>query len=132
MTAKGISYLYDGHNRRALEVTALATGDSVSGVSRGKQIGSIIKKDGSTKASTIKAKAESVGFTSQQSSNDPLKLVDETGTARVTIKGGSDRAPGSAAPHVELKDSNGQRVSPSGSPVTRKSPENHTQIENDL
>ena len=116
----------------ALEVTAVATGDSVSGVSRGKQIGSIIKKDGSTKASTIKAKAESVGFTSQQSSNGPLKLVDETGTPRVTIKGGSDRAPGSAAPHVELKDSNGQRVSPSGSPVTRKSPENHTQIENDL
>ncbi|MCL1145356.1 hypothetical protein L2747_04905 [Shewanella marinintestina] len=119
----------------ALEVTALATGDSVSGVSgisRGKQVGSIIKKDGSTKASTIKAKAESVGFTPQQSSNGPLKLVDEAGTPRVTIKGGSDRAPGSAAPHVELKDSNGQRVSPSGSPVTRRSPENHTPIENDL
>ena len=59
-------------------------------------------------------------------------MVDENGVARVTIKGGSQRAPDSASPHVELKDSNDQRVSPSGKPVTRKSPENHTPIDFDL
>lgn len=42
-------------------------------------------------------------------------MVDENGVARVTIKGGSQRAPGSAGPHVELKTSSGQRVNPAGS-----------------
>tara|TARA_B100001094_G_C17537815_1_gene487671 strand:- start:179 stop:367 length:189 start_codon:yes stop_codon:yes gene_type:complete len=59
-------------------------------------------------------------------------MIDENGVARVTIKGGSERAPGSFNPHAELKDSSRQRVSPSGNPVTRKSPENHTPIINDL
>ncbi|CAG9000316.1 MAG: hypothetical protein CENE_02311 [Candidatus Celerinatantimonas neptuna] len=92
----------------------------------------MIKTDGSTTASTIKAKAESVGFKSTQTANGPLKMVDENGVARVTIKGGSQRAPGSAGPHVELKTSSGQRVNPAGNPVTRKSPENHTPIDFDL
>ncbi|MCK6265884.1 hypothetical protein KP803_21745 [Vibrio sp. ZSDE26] len=52
--------------------------------------------------------------------------------ARVTIKGGSQRTPGSDGPHVELKTSSGQRVSPAGEPVTRMSPENHTPIDFDL
>ncbi len=99
---------------------------------RGKQIGNMIKRNGSTKASDIKAKAEKLGFKPSQSKNGPLKMKDENGVDRVTIKGGSDRAPGSKNPHVELKDSNGQRVSPEGKPVARKSPENHTPIKNDL
>ena len=92
----------------------------------------MIKPDGSTKASDIKAKAESVGFKPTQSANGPLKMIDENDVARVTIKGGSQRAPGSAGSHVELKTSSGQRVNPAGNPVTRKSPENHTPIDFDL
>lgn len=99
---------------------------------RGQQVGSIINKDGSTTASAIKEKAESLGFKPVQTEGGPLKLVDENGVARVTIKGGSQRTPGSANPHVELKDSNGQRVNPAGESVTRKSPENHTPIVNNL
>ncbi|GBL01770.1 hypothetical protein VH1709_contig00077-0079 [Vibrio harveyi] len=99
---------------------------------RGQQVGSMIKTDGSTTASAIKAKAESVGFKSTQTANGPLKMVDENGVARVTIKGGSQRAPGSAGPHVELKTSSGQRVNPAGNQVTRKSSENHTPIDFDL
>ena len=101
-------------------------------VGRGQQVGQMIKSDGSTKASDIKAKAESVGFKPTQSANGPLKMVDENGTARVTIKGGSERTPGSEGPHVELKDSSGQRVNPAGEAVTRSSPGNHTPITNDL
>jgi RHS repeat-associated protein len=111
---------------------AAVTATVATQVGRGKQVGSSIKTDGSTTASSIKAKAESVGFTPIQSANGPLKMVDENGVARVTIKGGSQRAPGSAGAHVELKDSSGQRVNPAGQTVTRKSPENHTKIENDL
>ena len=99
---------------------------------RGKQIGNMIKKDGSTKASDIKAKAEKLGLKPSQTKDGPLKFKDEAGKDRVTIKGGSDRAPGSKGPHVELKDSKGQRVNPEGQPVTRRSPENHTPIKNDL
>jgi len=100
--------------------------------SRGKQIGNIIDSNGSTTASSIKNKAESLGFTPTQTANVPLKFVDENNVPRVTIKAGSDRAPGSSGAHVELKDSTGQRVSPAGVPTTRKSPENHTPIINDL
>ncbi|HGY9583990.1 RHS repeat-associated core domain-containing protein [Vibrio harveyi] len=99
---------------------------------RGQQVGSMIKTDGSTTTSAIKAKAESVGFKSTKTANGPLKMVDENGVARVTIKGGSQHAPGSAGPHVELKTSSGQRVNPAGNQVTRKSPENHTPIDFDL
>ncbi len=112
--------------------------DAASGASvvtkrgRGQQVGSMIKTDGSTTASAIKAKAESVGFKPTQTPNGPLKMIDENGVARVTIKGGSQRAPGSAGSHVELKTSSGQRVNPAGQSVTRKSPENHTSIINDL
>ena len=99
---------------------------------RGQQLGNSINTDGSTTASEIKAKAESLGFKPTQSANGPLKLVDENGIARATIKGGSQRAPGSAGPHVELKTSSGQRVNSAGEPVTRKSLGNHTPIKNDF
>ena len=101
-------------------------------VGRGQQVGSMIKTDGSTTASAIKAKAESVGFNATQTANGPLKMVDENGVARVTIKAGSPRTPGSEGPHVELKTSSGQRVNPAGNPVTRSHPENHTTIDFDL
>ena len=101
-------------------------------VGRGQQLGNSIKTDGSTAASEIKAKAESLGFSPFQSPNGPLKFVDENGVARATIKKGSERAPGSVNPHVELKTSSGQRVNPAGESVTRKSLGNHTPIKNDL
>ena len=58
-------------------------------------------------------------------------MVDENGVARVTVKSGNPRTLGSGGPHVELKDSAGQRVNPFGQSVTRKSPENHTLIVDD-
>ena len=106
--------------------------DIASNSGRGKQVGDMISTDGSTKASDIRAKSEEVGFKATQTENGPLKMVDENDVARVTIKGGSERAPGSTKPHVELKDSKGQRVNPKGETVTRRSPENHTPIINDL
>jgi len=101
-------------------------------IKRGKEIGKMIKKDGTTKASDIVKKSEKLGLKRSKTKDGPLKMKDEKGTDRVTIKNGSDRAPGSNRPHVELKDSKGQRVSPEGKPVSRKSPENHTPIKNDL
>ncbi|MGE0181096.1 MAG: RHS repeat-associated core domain-containing protein [Parvularculaceae bacterium] len=118
----------------ALEAPGLKQVDKLVDVAkagRGAQVGKMIDPNGSSKASDIIAKSEEVGFTPSQTANGPLKMVDENGVARVTIKSGSDRAPGSSGPHVELKDSNGQRVNPAGDPVTRKSPENHTPIIDD-
>lgn len=79
-------------------------------------------------ASDLEKYAEAQGWTKTQTENGPPKYVDENGVARMTLKEGSPRAPGSGAPHVELKDENGQRVDPNGNPVTRKSPGNHTPI----
>lgn len=80
-------------------------------------------------ATELRNYAKSQGWTKIQSANGPEKWVDENGVARITIKGGSDRAPGSADPHVEIKDASGQRIDPMGNPVTRKSEGNHTPIE---
>ncbi|MRX73037.1 hypothetical protein GJU40_12890 [Bacillus lacus] len=80
------------------------------------------------KASDLRKYAESRGWKKTQTSNGPEKWVDKNGIARITIKGGSDRAPGSAGPHVEIKNSSGQRIDPFGNPVTRKSAGNHTPI----
>ena len=46
----------------------------------------------------------------------------------MTIKQGSGRAPGSADPHVELRNEDGVRIDPQGNPVARKSIGNHTPI----
>lgn len=50
----------------------------------------------------------------------------------MTIKQGSSRAPGSADPHVELRDATDQRTDAYGNQVTRKSPGNHASIDYDL
>jgi hypothetical protein len=100
-------------------------------VGRGAKVGSKIDPQGTTTASSIIKESQDVGFTASQTANGPLKMVDENGVARVTLKSGSERAPGSSASHVELKDSNGQRVNSQGQPVTRKSPQNHTPIVDD-
>ena len=64
-----------------------------------------------------------------QTPTGPAKYVDENGVARMTIKHESPRTPGSEAPHVELRDANGQRIDPFGNPVTQRSDGNHTPIE---
>jgi len=87
---------------------------------------------GAGKASEIIKWAERKGWTKTQTANGPMKFVDENGVVRVTIKRGSPRAPGSGAPHVELRSPSGQRINPSGKPVTRSSPDNHAPIEWDL
>jgi hypothetical protein len=84
------------------------------------------------KASDIAGWAERQGWTRAQTPTGPIKYVDENGITRVTIKQGSPRTPGSEQPHVELRDASGQRVDPSGNPVTRRSPENHTPIDWDF
>lgn len=92
----------------------------------------IFKAGRTPKASELQKYAEGQGWKPTQTDGGPLKYVDENGIPRVTIKQGSSRAPGSGGPHVELKDASGQRVDPSGNPVTRKSPGNHTPIDYDL
>lgn len=57
-----------------------------------------------------------------------MRFTDENGVVRLTIKRGSGRAPGSADPHVEMRNGAGQRVDPYGNTVTRKSPGNQTSI----
>ncbi|MEK4297401.1 RHS repeat domain-containing protein [Paenibacillus sp. FSL R5-0914] len=79
-------------------------------------------------ATKLRDYAKSQGWTKTQTANGPEKWVDKNGVTRITIKGGTDRAPGSAGPHVEIKDSSGQRIDPMGNPVTRKSEDNHTPI----
>lgn len=61
-----------------------------------------------------------------------MKYVDKNGVNRLTIKQGSYRAPSSGNPHVELRNASGQRIDPTGNPVTRRSPGNHTPINFDL
>jgi len=69
------------------------------------------------------------GWTRGQSATGPLKYEDGNGIARLTIKRGSDRAPGSGSPHVEIRNDAGLRVDPYGHLVTRSSLGNHTPIE---
>ena len=93
---------------------------------------SIVESGTVLKASDLIKYAESQGFKASQTANGPLKYVDENGVARITIKAGSDRAPGSASPHVEFKNSSGQRTDAFGNLVNRKSLENHTNIKLDI
>jgi len=84
------------------------------------------------KASELRSWAETQGWIASQPGNGPLKYTDSNGVVRMTIKGGSSRAPGSSRSHVEVRDSNGQRIDPkTGNPTSRRSPENHREIEVD-
>ncbi|CPY45146.1 Hypothetical protein ERS075629_02225 [Mycobacteroides abscessus] len=80
------------------------------------------------KASELEKYALSQGWKKSQTPSGPAKYSDNNGIVRMTIKEGSQRAPGSELPHVELRDPNGQRIDPFGNPVARKSPDNHTAI----
>jgi hypothetical protein len=82
----------------------------------------------SPKASDLARCAEDNGWKKQQTENGPPKYVDDNGITRMTLKQGSGRAPGSADPHVELRNEDGVRIDPQGNPVARKSVGNHTSI----
>lgn len=81
------------------------------------------------KASELEDYATTHGWTKTQTAGGPPKYLDENGIVRMTIKEGSPRTPGSEIPHVEFRDAVGQRIDPSGAPVTRRSDGNHTPIE---
>jgi len=97
-----------------------------------KSLDDIFKAGKIPKASELKQFAESQGWKPLQTEGGPLKYIDENGIPRVTIKQGSTRAPGSGSPHVELKDTTGQRIDSAGNTVTRKSIKNHMPIDYDL
>ena len=87
-----------------------------------------VTANGRATASQLDDFGAAQGWVRTQTATGPVKFVDENGVVRLTIKGGSDRAPGSALPHVEIRNASGQRVDSLGTPVTRKSPGNHTPI----
>src|SRR5690606_36085395 len=71
-----------------------------------------LTRGGGAKASDLVGFGESQGWTRTQTENGPIKFVDENGVTRLTIKSGSPRAPGSAHPHVEMRNADGQRIDP--------------------
>jgi Pretoxin HINT domain len=87
---------------------------------------------GRATASQLDEFGTSVGWFRSQTATGPIKFTDENAVVRLTIKLGSNRAPGSSNPHVEIRNALGQRVDPFGIPVTRTSPRNHTPIIWDL
>jgi len=85
------------------------------------------------KASDFQVWAESQqGWHPTQTPNGPLKYFDKNGVARLTLKQGTPRAPGSNHPHVELRNPKNSRIDLQGKPVTRKSTANHTFIDWDI
>ncbi|MGQ7816220.1 RHS repeat domain-containing protein [Metapseudomonas furukawaii] len=102
------------------------------GANTTENVANLFKAGRTAKASELRDFAKNQGWKSDQTDGGPLKFIDENGIARLTIKKGSPRAPGSSMPHVEFKDPSGQRTGPLGNPVTRKSAENHTKIDFDL
>ena len=89
-------------------------------------------RGGPPKASELSDFAERQGWHPSQTENGPLKYTDDNGVVRMTVKRGSPRTPGSEHPHVELRGPDGGRIDPSGNPVSRRSPGNHTPIDWDL
>ena len=96
------------------------------------ELSSLFENGQVPKASDVEKYAQEQGWAKSQTENGPIKYTDSNGFVRVTIKRGSGRAPGSENPHVEIRNSDGQRTDPFGNPVTRKSPGNHTPIDWDL
>jgi len=85
------------------------------------------------KASDFQVWAESQqGWHPTQTPNGPLKYFDKNRVARLTLKQGSPRTPGSNDPNVELKNANNIRIDLQGKPVNQKSIANHTPIDWDI
>lgn len=85
------------------------------------------------KASDFQVWAESQqGWHPTQTPNGPLKYIDKKQVARLTLKQGTPRAPGSNHPHVEVRNPKNIRIDLQGKPVNRKSIANHTPIDWDI
>lgn len=91
-----------------------------------------LTRNGTAKASELEEFGGRQGWIRSQTENGPAKFTDENGVIRLTIKRGSDRAAGSADPHVEMRNALGERIDSFGNVVSRKSPGNHTPIIWDL
>lgn len=91
-----------------------------------------ITSGGRATASQLDEFGVAQGWLRSQTASGPIKYTDQNGVVRITIKQGSPRAPGSGSPHVEIRNADGVRVDPYGSPVTRRSTGNHTPIVWDL
>ena len=87
-----------------------------------------LTRNGTAKASELEEFGGRQGWIRSQTEGGPAKFSDENGVIRLTIKRGSDRAAGSADPHVEIRNALGQRIDSFGNVVSRKSPGNHTPI----
>ena len=84
-------------------------------------------------ASDFQVWAESQqGWHLTQTPNGPLKYIDKNRKARLTLKQGTPRAPGSNHPHVEVRNPKNIRIDLQGKPVNRKSIANHTPIDWDI
>lgn len=82
-------------------------------------------------ASSIVNWAKSKGWT-QRAGDGPRTFVDRNGVARVQIKQGAPRVPGSEGPHAAFRNAQNQRIDVNGNVVSRRSPANHTPIRWDL
>ncbi len=91
-----------------------------------------IARGGQARASDLVDFGASQGWRRTQTAGGPIKFVDDSGVTRLTIKSGSPRAPGSGAPHIEIRNAAGQRIDVHGNLVTRRSLGNHTSIIWDL
>ena len=87
-----------------------------------------LARAGDARASDLTEWASSQGWKQSQTPTGPIKFTDENGVVRLTVKRGSDRAPGSGAPHIEIRNVDGQRIDVYGNAVTSRSPGNHTPI----
>ncbi|GAA0756088.1 hypothetical protein [Clostridium sartagoforme] len=84
------------------------------------------------KVSGLREHAKSEGWTRTKTPNGPEKWEDKNDIPRITLKKGTQRVPGSEMPHVEIKDSTGQRIDRFGNPVSKRSQGNHTPIQWDV
>jgi RHS repeat-associated protein len=62
------------------------------------------------RASALRAQARRNGWRRVQNGNGPEKWVDKNGVARITIKSGSPRTPGSNRPHAEFRNAKGNEL----------------------
>lgn len=89
-------------------------------------------KNGATpKASELDRHALEQGWTKSQSSTGPVTYTDSNGIKRLIIKKGSPRTPGSEGPHVEMRNSDGERIDSAGNVTGKRQPGNHTPVEYD-
>jgi RHS repeat-associated protein len=73
--------------------------------------------------------AERQGFRRTQSPTGPVKYIDRNGVARIEIKQGSPRTPGSELPHIGARNPQGNRIDPrTGNRAPRSSPESHAPV----